>query len=620
MLLAASVLVAIQGFRLIYGVRNGGGAKAVDGADLLIAVFLAYAGFRYAMAPVEFVARLEFLSMMAYASVFWIGRYAITRRNHGMFVLWVMLSVAVGVTFFAFLLSKNPQWRPFGEELHLHYAPRWLGSYGCPNHYGGMAVMGAAIALSIGLFSRYPWVARIVCLYLAGILAMGIFLSGSRGSWIGLLTVLTVLMIFAARHGNLRWYWPVGAYTLLLGGVAAFLLLNETTRGRLDDAIRILMNDHLDAYVRVILARDALLIFHDYPIFGSGPATFAYMHPRYQDNLYSSDAIYTHNDYLNLLSDYGATGFVICMLFLYAVTRKLGVYLGAKPDPRDRVMLAAGIASWWALLLHSVVDFNMHIPANAFWLFTLAGLGLRAASNAQPADGLLPASSLARPMAWAAWAGAGALAMATLFTARAYYPFFFAQQNFSTRPLSETVEKAKAAAEADPSSVQNQLLVGHLYLNMANAETHFDVRLPLAQQAAYWYGRAAAVNPIDDSIWIYRGWAHDLMGRFPEAFFMYEAALKNQPYNGFFHYWRGNHLWLRRELEAARESFLVGVKCPFGREENARALAEINRVLVDNPTQPPPVSTLPPSKPAGGTDDGWKSTYSPEPITEPTVP
>ena len=127
---------------------------------------------------------------------------------------------------------------------------------------------------------------------------------------------------------------------------------------------------------RLQLAEDALHIAHDHPLFGTGPGTFIFIHPRYQSSTFALKAELTHDDYLNCLDDYGLVGFALALFFVAAVTLKFFRPLGVDHRWQDRVMVATGFAAWLALLFHSLVDFNLHIPANALLLFALTGLGL----------------------------------------------------------------------------------------------------------------------------------------------------------------------------------------------------------------------------------------------------
>ncbi|MGH9448251.1 MAG: O-antigen ligase family protein, partial [Terriglobia bacterium] len=81
-----------------------------------------------------------------------------------------------------------------------------------------------------------------------------------------------------------------------------------------------------------------------------------------------------HNDYLEALAETGIVGglFVLIALvvFLHQAFRNL----------RARLLSGRGWIQWGAalgccgLLVHSLCDFNLHIPANAAWFAFLLGI------------------------------------------------------------------------------------------------------------------------------------------------------------------------------------------------------------------------------------------------------
>lgn len=588
LLIVIGAIVLFQGIRLlINGPRLTG--RFGDSVDACIALFLIYAAARYLTAPVEFLARIEVLQIYAYAAVFWICRYAFSRRTHALYLLGALAVVGVLVTATGFLFLYKPELRPFNPELLVHYRSRQCGTYGCPNHYGAFLVMTLGVLLSFCIFYRSKWTLRIIGFYLVGMMCAGVALSLSRGSWLGLAASLTVMLCFLVRHGKLRWYWAAAGFAVLAAAAIAFLTLSFSAQMRLDEISQYYQNyqkGNWDAYVRITLARDALRIWQDHVLFGSGPATFIHLHPRYQDAYYSTLAEYTHNDYLNLLSDYGLAGALLVLAFIVCVTRQLFRNLGPLPDADEAVLVASGLCAWCALLIHSTVDFNFHIPANAYVFFALIGLGLRrSAATAETNPGWLPKARLSRPLGLLIiLLGAGLLA-AAYYSARGYFPYYFVNRDFSTRPVPAAFVGGQKAVDADPHSPIALRYLGDLYRNRAAAEIDFTKRAADAKKASDLYARAVEVNPINDELLALQGLSYDLMGRYSEAYLIHSTVIKRQPYNGYFRLLLGLHFWRRNMLPEAQKAFEVGAKCPHGSADNAKALNEINRILGERKVQ-----------------------------------
>jgi O-antigen ligase len=83
---------------------------------------------------------------------------------------------------------------------------------------------------------------------------------------------------------------------------------------------------------------------------------------------------HAHNDYLELLAEAGVIGFALCLLLAARpVATALRASLRGEPSPDSDVALAC-VASLAAILAHSLVDFNLRIPANGMVFFWLLGM------------------------------------------------------------------------------------------------------------------------------------------------------------------------------------------------------------------------------------------------------
>ena len=83
---------------------------------------------------------------------------------------------------------------------------------------------------------------------------------------------------------------------------------------------------------------------------------------------------HAHNDYLQLFMELGLAAPVIVGLALAAYVMRMSDLL-RRQSARSFIVLqiAAGVALL-PLILHSMFDFAIHMPANAMWFATLAGV------------------------------------------------------------------------------------------------------------------------------------------------------------------------------------------------------------------------------------------------------
>ena len=88
---------------------------------------------------------------------------------------------------------------------------------------------------------------------------------------------------------------------------------------------------------------------------------------------------YAHNDYLQVLAEFGIFGFLSGLFFVIRLIQKTlrGVVYATSIDVR--CISIACLASLTAILLHSLVDFNLYVPANGLvvaWIAGIAGVHL----------------------------------------------------------------------------------------------------------------------------------------------------------------------------------------------------------------------------------------------------
>jgi O-antigen ligase len=96
---------------------------------------------------------------------------------------------------------------------------------------------------------------------------------------------------------------------------------------------------------------------------------------KFQAIAYASRVRFAHNDYLQALAELGLVGFAILLAGIYGVSAQIFKGIARLVEPDRRLLVIACGASVVAILLHSLVDFNLHIPANAMTLAWIAGVG-----------------------------------------------------------------------------------------------------------------------------------------------------------------------------------------------------------------------------------------------------
>ena len=108
--------------------------------------------------------------------------------------------------------------------------------------------------------------------------------------------------------------------------------------------------------------------------FGSGLSTFAGVFPRFQIGDAGGYIDYAHNDYLQAFMELGLVApVVIGLLFAAYVTRMRELLRAEGGRSFTLLQIGAGLGML-PMILHSLFDFALHMPANAMWFGTLAGV------------------------------------------------------------------------------------------------------------------------------------------------------------------------------------------------------------------------------------------------------
>lgn len=126
--------------------------------------------------------------------------------------------------------------------------------------------------------------------------------------------------------------------------------------------------------------RLALNYAKDYLLTGSGGGSFYATFPTYHNRGIVGFYDHAHNDYLQLLTETGVIGLSLCSLVVLLATAQALLALRRRNDPLMRgTAFGVVLAICW-LAIHSTVDFNMQIPANALSMAAILALAWVAAS------------------------------------------------------------------------------------------------------------------------------------------------------------------------------------------------------------------------------------------------
>jgi len=108
----------------------------------------------------------------------------------------------------------------------------------------------------------------------------------------------------------------------------------------------------------------ALRIFSRFPFFGSGLGTFGSLYPDVEQDGTLVRAFHAHNDYLEYLAELGFLGMGLLLGGVLFLAIKSFLVWRERRHPEVKGLALGGLVSIICILIHSLTDFNLHIPAN----------------------------------------------------------------------------------------------------------------------------------------------------------------------------------------------------------------------------------------------------------------
>ena len=283
------------------------------------------------------------------------------------------------------LSNKNPRILFYKK---VHTLDSVTGTFINRNHFSGYLEM--IIPLAIGLIiaridlfsiSGLNWKQKLVRLSEKGLavnllitmaimlMSLGIIFSKSRsGVTILILTFVLffelAILYFGVSQQRKKWIKIfLGSSLLIITLISLYIGIGAT--------IERFSLDYLLQEQRPAFWAGALRIFSRFPLFGSGLGTFPSLYPDVEQDGVLVRAFHAHNDYLEYLAELGLLGMSLLLGGILFLIIKSFLVWRERRHPEVKGLALGGIVSVICILIHSLTDFNLHIPANML-LFSVA--------------------------------------------------------------------------------------------------------------------------------------------------------------------------------------------------------------------------------------------------------
>ena len=547
-----------------------------------VLAFVLYAIVRCQTADLHYIARQNLQCVVLYGTLFFVIVNNLNRRSSARLAAMVLIAVALGESLFAFYQFTTHYPRVWAVFKPVGYVARGSGTYVNPNNFAGFVEMVLPLALAFTAMGRLNATKKVILGYCALVMMAGIVVSESRG---GLTAMGMTLAVFCVALLFQRDYWRRGALALGILIVAGLVLMQQF--GKVEQRIGASLVDEGDG--RVFYWKVAEDVFHQHLLWGAGPGSYRYLYPMTASVWQQTNPLNPHNDYLTTLCEWGLAGFSLVIVTLGLVfagvsrtwpfLKRSSADLGRKDSSRAAFVLGASLGLL-SILIHSVVDFNMQIPANAVTAVTLMAL-LSAHWRFATERFWFNPRLIGRILL--VIAVGGAVFFLGREGLRAGREFYWVERGLRATSWSAQVAALENAHQVEPDNFVTDYELGEACrLEAWKGEANSDDR---AREGAQWFQRGMVLNPYDFETRLGCGKCLDWLDRPNEATKFFVQALMLNPNNARVQWQFAWHcsilrnyplakLWLERSLYVVRtreaEDYLDMVNRKIAEESRPR--------------------------------------------------
>jgi O-antigen ligase len=375
LLLIALVSLQILPFPALAGLRAGSLRDALAN----------HTGYTLSVAPYQTVSHL--LLLVTYLTAFYIVLVVCQDRVAKKRLVYTLIALG-GFEAFYGLVQYLTGWQQIFAYVKKYYLEDATGTYINRNHFAGFLEMvlpfTVALALRLAgnlrravqnteakarsLLSAAELLPLVCLLFLALLIFTAIVFSRSR---MGILSAVASLIAVLGLAGSSSLSKRTRAVAVALFLVGVIGIVVWVGSDPVVTRFEILGQEYSQTNQnRISIWRDTLHLIHQHPWLGTGFGTFSVAYTSAQTAFPNLLVDHAHCDYLEVVSELGVPGGILVFASIFWIlVRAVRRYRRAE-DRFDTAVCLGCIGSVVAILVHSLADFNLYIPANAL-VFTV---------------------------------------------------------------------------------------------------------------------------------------------------------------------------------------------------------------------------------------------------------
>jgi putative inorganic carbon (hco3(-)) transporter len=334
-----------------------------------------------------FATKQGLLKSLAYVLVFCLALLLVrSRRRVRLFAYVLILSGLFQAVYGSLMTLSGLEYSFFVEKIYGR--GHATGTFTNRNHLAGYLEMCLAVGIGIMIasldagnrhYSGQQLLRKLLQLILSPKARLRLFL----------VIMVIALVLTHSRMGNTAFF----ASMLIAGGIG-LLLSRHATRSTVILLVSLIVIDifivgtwfgiekvaeRLEQTSFVAENRDEVYQhildqLEDYQLTGSGLGSFYAVFPKYRKQDVGGYYIHAHNDYLEFATETGLVGITLLGLAVISSFIVAVIAQYRRRDPIMRGLSFAAIMGICAIMIHSTVDFNLQIPANAITFMLLLAM------------------------------------------------------------------------------------------------------------------------------------------------------------------------------------------------------------------------------------------------------
>ena len=327
------------------------------------------------------------LLLVTYLTAFFLTLFLCRDRNAKKRLVFALVSLGAFEALYG-LIQYLTGWQQIFAYVKKYYLEEATGTYINRNHFAGFLEMILPFVIVLALrwtyllskntsgragtfrklVSRTELVSVVFWLFLAIVILAALILSRSR---MGIISALVSLVAILALAGTSTVGPRARAAVAAVSFIGVLGLVVWIGSDPVMSRFETLGQEYnLSGQSRVSIWHDTLGLIRQHPFLGTGLGSFFVAYTSVQTAFLNLLVEHAHCDYLEVATELGLPGAILVFGSIFWVLAQSARRYGKLEERFDKAVSLACIGSIGAILVHSLADFNLYIPANAL-LFTM---------------------------------------------------------------------------------------------------------------------------------------------------------------------------------------------------------------------------------------------------------